>query len=56
MGKGKGVPEFWASVIKTGQVLFEIGGVDLVIAEKAMRLASSKLPIKTKIIHCSFID
>lgn len=48
MGKGKGAPEFWAAVIKPGQILFEIGGVDLELAEKAMQLAGSKLPIKTK--------
>jgi large subunit ribosomal protein L16 len=49
MGKGKGAPEFWAAVIKPGMVLFEIGEVDLKIAEKAMHLAASKLPIKTKV-------
>ena len=49
MGKGKGAPEFWAAVIKPGQILFEIGGVDLALAEQAMHLAGSKLPIKTKI-------
>lgn len=49
MGKGKGSPEFWAAVVKPGLVLFEIGGVDLKLAEKAMVLAASKLPIKTKI-------
>jgi large subunit ribosomal protein L16 len=49
MGKGKGAPEFWAAVIKPGQILFEIGGVDLELAEKAMHLAGSKLPIKTKV-------
>ncbi len=50
-GKGKGAPEFWAAVIKPGQILFEIGGVDIAIAEEAMRLAGSKLPIKTKIAY-----
>lgn len=49
MGKGKGAPEFWAAVIKPGMVLFEIGEVDLKLAEKAMHLAASKLPIKTKV-------
>lgn len=48
-GKGKGAPEFWAAVIKPGQILFEIGGVDLATAEEAIRLAGSKLPIKTKV-------
>ena len=50
-GKGKGAPDFWAAVIKPGQILFEIGGVDLAIAEEAVRLAGSKLPIKTKIAY-----
>ena len=50
-GKGKGAPEFWAAVIKPGQILFEIGGVDLAIAEEAIRLSGSKLPIKTKIAY-----
>ena len=49
MGKGKGAPEFWAAVIKPGQILFEIGGVELDLAEKAMVLAGSKLPIRTRI-------
>ena len=50
-GKGKGAPEFWAAVIKPGQILFEIGSVDLAIAEEAVRLAGSKLPIKKKIAY-----
>ena len=50
-GKGKGAPEFWAAVIKPGQIIFEVGGVDLAIAEEAIRLAGSKLPIKTKIAY-----
>ncbi len=49
MGKGKGAPEFWAAVIKPGMILFEVGGVDKKLAEKAMHLAASKLPIKTKV-------
>ena len=49
MGKGKGAPEFWAAVIKPGMVLFEVGGVDPKLAAKAMSLAASKLPIKTKV-------
>lgn len=48
-GKGKGAPEYWVSVIKPGQILFEIGGVDKTLAEQAATLAGSKLPIKTKI-------
>ena len=49
MGKGKGAPEFWAAVIKPGQIIFEIGGVDVKLAEQAALLAGSKLPIKTKV-------
>lgn len=48
MGKGKGAPEYWVAVVKPGTVLFELGGVDRALAEEAMRLAGSKLPIKTK--------
>ncbi len=50
MGSGKGSPEFWVAVIKPGRVLFEISGVTEEIAREAMRLASNKLPIKTKFI------
>lgn len=49
MGKGKGAPEFWAAVIKPGVILFEVGRIDLKLAEAALKLAASKLPIKTKI-------
>lgn len=48
MGKGKGAPEYWVAVVKPGTILFELGGVDRKLAEEAMRLAGSKLPIKTK--------
>ena len=51
MGKGKGAPEFWAAVIKPGQIIFEIGGVDLKVAHRALELAASKLPVKTKIAY-----
>ena len=49
MGKGKGSPEFWAANIKPGVILFEVGDIDLKLAEEALRLAADKLPIKTKI-------
>lgn len=49
MGKGKGAPEWWAAVIKPGVILFEIGGVDIKLAEEALKLAAAKLPITTKI-------
>ena len=48
MGKGKGALEYWVAVVKPGTVLFELSGVDVKIAEEAMRLAGSKLPVKTK--------
>jgi large subunit ribosomal protein L16 len=48
MGKGKGAPDQWVSVIKPGRVLFEMEGVTEVDARKAMKLASAKLPILTK--------
>lgn len=50
MGSGKGSPEYWVAVVKPGRVLFEIGGVAEPTAREAMRLASYKLPIKTKVI------
>ena len=50
MGSGKGAPEYWVAVAKPGRVLFEMGGVSEVVAREAMRLASHKLPIKTKFV------
>ncbi len=50
MGKGKGAPELWVAVVKPGRVLFEIEGVSEDIAKEAFRLASHKLPIKTKFV------
>ena len=50
MGKGKGSPEFWVACVKPGRVLFEIGGVSKEVAREALRLASHKLPVKTKIV------
>ena len=50
MGKGKGAPEFWVSVVKPGRVLFEIEGVEEIQAREAMVLAGHKLPIKTRFI------
>ncbi|MEL3908468.1 MAG: 50S ribosomal protein L16 [Treponemataceae bacterium] len=48
MGGGKGAPEYWVAVVKPGTILFELGGVDRELAQKAMRLAGSKLPFKTR--------
>ncbi|MBC7969527.1 MAG: 50S ribosomal protein L16 [Verrucomicrobia bacterium] len=50
MGSGKGAPEFWVAVVKPGRIMFEITGVTEATAREAMRLASFKLPIKTKFI------
>ena len=50
MGSGQGAPEYWVAVIKPGRVLFEMNGVSEDIAREALRLASHKLPIKTKFI------
>jgi large subunit ribosomal protein L16 len=49
MGKGKGAPEYWVAVVKPGRIMFEIGGTSKQAAMEALRLASHKLPIKTKI-------
>lgn len=50
MGSGKGSPEFWVAVVKPGRILFEIAGVPEATAREALRLASHKLPCKTKVI------
>ena len=50
MGSGKGSPEYWVAVVKPGRVMFEIAGVSEEIAREALRLASHKLPIKSKIV------
>ncbi|MCL2934476.1 MAG: 50S ribosomal protein L16 [Trichodesmium sp. MAG_R03] len=50
MGSGKGAPEYWVAVVKPGRIMFELGGVAEEIAREAMRLASFKLPIKTRFI------
>jgi large subunit ribosomal protein L16 len=50
MGKGKGNPEYWVAAVKPGVVMFEIAGVNNELAEDALRLASSKLPVKTRVV------
>ncbi|MGD8373867.1 MAG: 50S ribosomal protein L16 [Candidatus Woesebacteria bacterium] len=50
MGSGKGNPEFFVAKVKTGTVMFEMKGVNEEVAREAMRLASHKLPVKTKFI------
>jgi len=50
MGKGKGAPDHWVAVVKPGTILFEVEGPDFESTKKAFRLATDKLPIKTKIV------
>ncbi len=50
MGKGKGNPEFWVAVVKPGRIMFEVAGVSKELAQEALKMASYKLPIKTKIV------
>ena len=50
MCSGKGAPEYWVAVVKPGRVMFEIAGVSEEVAREALRLASHKLPIKTKFV------
>ena len=50
MGSGKGALEYWVAVVKPGRVMFEIAGVPEETAKEALRLASNKLPIKTKFV------
>ena len=51
MGKGKGRPEFWVSVVKAGHMLFELTGVSAEVAREAFRLAAYKLPVSTKFVE-----
>ena len=50
MGSGKGAPEGWIAVVKPGKIMFEVGGVSEEVAREALRLASHKLPIRTKFV------
>jgi large subunit ribosomal protein L16 len=50
MGSGKGAPEYWVAVVKPGRMMYEIAGVSEEIAREALRLASHKMPIKTKTV------
>ena len=51
MGSGKGAPDSWVAVVKTGKIMFEVAGVTDEVAREALRLASHKLPVSTKIIR-----
>jgi large subunit ribosomal protein L16 len=50
MGKGKGSPEYWVAVVKPGRILFEVAGVDAVLAKEALRRGAQKLPINTRFV------
>ncbi|MBS0624830.1 MAG: 50S ribosomal protein L16 [Verrucomicrobia bacterium] len=50
MGTGKGAPDHYVAVVRPGRILFEVGGVTREEAQQALRLASAKLPIKTKFV------
>ena len=56
MGSGKGSPEYWVAVVKPGRVLFEIAGVPEDAAREALRLASHKLPCKTKFVQREAVE
>ncbi len=55
MGKGKGNPEGWVAVVKAGRILFELDGVSSELAEAAFRLASNKLPVKTRFVRATSV-
>ena len=50
MGKGKGMPEYWAVRVKPGRIMFEIDGIDEPTAREALRLAGAKLPVRTRVV------
>ena len=50
MGKGKGQPEYWVATVRPGNILFELDGVSESVARESLRLAATKLPIRTKFI------
>ena len=50
MGSGKGVPDHWVAVVKSGRIMFEMAGVGEEVAKEAIRLASHKLPVKSRFV------
>ncbi len=50
MGKGKGAPEYWVSVVKPGRIIYEMAGVPEEVAREALRLAAHKLPLATRFV------
>jgi len=53
MGKGKGAPEGWVAVVRPGRILYEMEGIPRELAKEALRLASHKLPIRTRFVERS---
>jgi large subunit ribosomal protein L16 len=51
MGKGQGQPEFWVAVVKPGRVMYEMAGVQGDVAREALRLASHKLGLRTRVLE-----
>ena len=49
-GKGKGTPEFWVCRVKPGRIMFELDGVPIEVARRALELAAAKLPLRTKFV------
>ena len=56
MGSGKGAPDHWVAVVKPGRILFEVSGVDTLLAKEACRLAAYKLPIATRFVIREGVD
>jgi large subunit ribosomal protein L16 len=56
MGSGKGNPEYWVAVVHPGKILYEITGISETIARQALRIASYKMPIKTKFLTKSLVQ
>lgn len=54
MGSGKGAPEYWVAVVKPGKIIYEIRGVTEIVARHALRIASYKMPIRTKFLVRDF--
>ena len=50
MGKGKGAPEQWVAVIRPGRILYEVAGAPEAVVREAFRIASHKLPMRTKVV------
>jgi len=50
MGKGKGQPEYWVAVVRPGNMIFELDGIPESIARESLRLAATKLPIRTRFV------